>query len=90
MKIIKVIYNDSTSFILDILFSIKEVKYFEKYNIDDYKQKKKALPIMVRHGTKEVPLIVFEDENLQETSAIWSESKPNWVETIQKEFDKDR
>ena len=39
---------------------------------------------MTRHGTKEVPLIVFADENLQEVSAIWSEQKPDWKEEILK------
>ena len=39
---------------------------------------------MVRHGTKNVPLIVFEDENLQEVSAIWSEQNPDWKSEILK------
>ena len=71
------------------LFAEKEEQR-KGVNDDFHKDKKKAKEIMERYGTKNTPLIVFEDENLQEISAIWNESKPNWVETIQKEFDKDR
>ena len=41
---------------------------------------------MERHGTKQVPLIVFEDENLQECSAIWNEQDPDWKEEIIKKL----
>lgn len=80
MKIIKIIYDDNTKFIVDIVKNIQEnIKiYVEEYNISDYRQKKKALPIMTRHGTSNVPLIVFENENLDEYAAIWVEANPNW------------
>ena len=39
---------------------------------------------MERHGTSQVPLVVFENENLDEFAAIWSENNPNWLEEIQK------
>ena len=40
---------------------------------------------MERHGTKKLPLIVLEDENLKEYAAIWSEQNPDWkVELIKK------
>ena len=62
---------------------IKKIKaVFEEYNISDYREKKKALPIMTRHGTKEVPLLVFEDENLEEYTAIWNEQNPDWEKEI--------
>ena len=86
MKLIKVIYDNSTEFIVGIVKKITKEKLTEYYNIDDYKQKKKALPIMTRHGTKKVPLIVFADENLQEVSAIWSEQKPDWNLEILKQL----
>ena len=86
MKLTKVIYDNSTEFIVRIVKRITKEKLTEYYNIDDYKQKKKALPIMTRHGTKEVPLIVFADENLQEVSAIWSEQKPDWNLEILKQL----
>ena len=78
MKILKVIYDNNTSFILDILVQISIKIYIETYNISHYKSYKKAIPILTRFGTKNVPLIVFEDENLQEYGAIWSESNPDW------------
>lgn len=86
MKITKVIYDNNTEFIVRIVKKITKEKLTEYYNIDDYKQKKKALPIMTRHGTNEVPLIVFADENLQEVSAIWSEQKPDWNLEILKQL----
>lgn len=82
MKILKVIYDDSTQFILDIVRNLPFKVYLEEYTISDYRQKKKALPIMTRHGTINVPLIVFEDENLKEYAAIWSESNPDWAAAI--------
>lgn len=85
MKIIKVIFDDNTSFIVNIVEKAVEFsKWVEYYNISDYRQKKKALPIMTRHGTKQVPLLVFEDNNLEEYAAIWSESNPNWAQEINK------
>ena len=39
---------------------------------------------MTRHGTPNVPLIVFKDENLKEYAAIWSESNPDWLAEINK------
>ena len=79
MTIIKVIYDDKSEFILDIINNLPYKLYIEKYNLDDYKQKKKAIPIMTRFGTKLAPLIVFENENLEEYAAIWSESSPDWL-----------
>lgn len=84
MKIIKVIYNDECKYIVDIIENINCKILKDFYNIDDYKQRKKALPIMTRHGTNNVPLIVFADENLDEYAAIWSEENPNWEEKIYK------
>lgn len=82
MKILKVIYNEKTSYILDFIDMVPIKIIINKFNIDNYKEKKKAIPIMTRHGTTQVPLLVFEDENLNEYAAIWNESKPNWVEAI--------
>lgn len=82
MKIIKVIYNSDTSFILDIIKKINRKVYIDSYNLDVNKERKKAIPIMTRHGTKNVPLLVFENENLEEYAAIWSESNPDWKTEI--------
>lgn len=84
MKILKVAFDDNTAFIVDIVNSVKHSLWVEYYNISDYRQKKKALPLMTRHGTKQVPLIVFEDENLQEYAAIWNEQSPDWFAAINK------
>ena len=41
---------------------------------------------MERYGTRNFPLLVFEDENLEEYGAIWSESKPDWEKEIIKKL----
>lgn len=84
MKILKIIYDNSCKYIINIVDDIPVTLYVEAYNISNYKEKKLALPIMTRHGTKNVPLLVFEDENLVEYEAIWSEENPNWEEEILK------
>lgn len=82
MKVIKVIYSNETKFILDIISNLTIKCALEFYNVSNYKEKKKALPIMTRHGTDNVPLIVFANENLDEYEAIWSEENPNWEAEI--------
>ena len=84
MKIIKVIYDDKTTFINKIIDNITEKVIIERFTLEDYKQRKKALPIMTRHGTMNVPLVVFADENLDEYAAVWSEQKPDWELEINK------
>jgi hypothetical protein len=84
VKIIKVVYDDESKFIIDIISKIEGKFIFEAYNISYYKDSKKARGIMERHGTKQVPLIVFENENLDEFAAIWSETNPDWLEEIRK------
>lgn len=84
MKIIKVVYDDESNFIVDTINKLKKNSIVDFYNIDDYKQKKKAIPIMTRYGTKKVPLVVFANENLDETTAIWSEQNPDWDVEINK------
>ena len=84
MRFIKVFYDNNSNYIVEIIKGISNITLVEYYNIDINKEKRKAIPIMVRHGTKNVPLIVFEDENLQEVSAIWSEQNPDWKSEILK------
>ena len=86
MKVIKVIFNNETTFINDIVSDIDIPHIFEGYNISYLKDRRKAREIMERHGTKNIPLVVFEDENLQECSAIWSESNPDWEKEIIKKL----
>ena len=78
MKVIKVVYNNETKFIVDIVNAIKEKHLLELYNTDFHKDKKKAREILERHGTRNLPLVVFENENLEEYAAVWSEQNPNW------------
>ena len=84
MKVIKIIYDINTQFINDIVDNIKHKVVIERFTLNDYKQKKKAIPIMTRFGTTNVPLVVFEDENLIEYAAIWSEQNPDWEKEINK------
>jgi uncharacterized membrane protein YoaT (DUF817 family) len=86
MKIIKVIYDDNSTFIIDIINNLNIKVLTEFYNVNHYKERRKALPIMTRFGTAKVPLLVFEDENLKEYTAIWSEQNPDWAEEIIKKL----
>lgn len=82
MKVLTVIYDDKTEYITKIVDNIQEKILIEKLTLEDYKQRKKAIPIMTRHGTTNVPLIVLSDENLDEYTAIWSEENPDWEKKI--------
>ena len=86
MKIVKIIYTEETKFILDIMSTIDITVMSELYDISFHRQRKKGREIMERYGTKNTPLIVFEDENLQEYGAIWSESNPDWKSEIIKKL----
>jgi len=86
MKVVKIIYNNDTKFILDVPATLEEKVIVETYNISDYREKKNALPIMTRHGTTKVPLVVLENENLDEYAAVWSEENPDWVKEITKKL----
>lgn len=50
--------------------------------MDHYKEKKKALPILVRNGTMNVPLITFINENEEENKVLWSENTTDWETAI--------
>jgi len=82
MKIIKVVYNNSTDFIVEIVNCFKKFGIIEFYNMDHFKDRKKGSPIQGRFGTKNLPLIVFADENLEEVDAIWPENSPDWKKEI--------
>lgn len=81
---LRVIYDDDTQYILDL---IPENIYVESYNIDFYKEFKKALPIMVRNGTKNIPLVILVEDG-EETKVIWSETNPDWKTEINKLLNK--
>lgn len=85
MKIVKLVFDNSCAYVLDVLEELDEKIILETYNIDHYKEKKSAIPIMTRFGTKKVPLLVFSDENLIEYAAHWAESNEEiTVELIKK------
>ena len=77
-----VVYDDSCRFILDILDSIEFGIKVETYDYNHYKERKKALPIMTRNGTRNLPVIEFVDMDGEESEVIWSESNPNWKDEI--------
>lgn len=74
MKKIKIIYNDKTSEVLKLFKDFQDV-IIEIYDCDFPKEKKKAIPIITRNGGKSLPLIVFENEKLEEYAVYWPESK---------------
>lgn len=81
ITIIKTIHNNETSFIKDIVNKFN-ILIKEFYNVEYLKDRKKAVPIQTRMGTKNYPLVVFYDENQVEIKAIWPESNPNWEKEI--------
>lgn len=88
MKVIKIIYDKNTSYINDIVDSVEHNVVIEKFNLDNHRQAREARQVMVRFGTTNLPLIVFEDENLIEYAGIWSEENPNWKQRINEILDK--
>jgi len=82
MKVIKVVFNDATSYILNIVNEFENRVIIETFNTDIRREQKQARSIQTNFGTKKVPLLVFEDENLEEVDAIWSESDPDWGKRI--------
>jgi hypothetical protein len=87
MKVIKAVFNNDTTFINDIISNIDIPHIFEGYNISYLKDRtKRVREMMARYGTKNLPLVIIENENLDEVSAIWSESDPNWKDEIIKKL----
>lgn len=78
--LIRIIHDENSKYILNYIPEDVEV---EIYNIDFDKEKKKAIPIMVRNGTRNIPLITLV-ENGEETKVIWSETNPDWEKEIKK------
>ena len=88
MKIIKVLYNKSTKFILNIIKDFESEAIIKTINVESRHDFKKAREIQTNFGTKKLPLVVFEDENLEQVAGIWAESNPNWKEEIKLILDK--
>ena len=88
MKIIRVLYDKSTKFILDIVKDFEEEAIVKTINVESRHNFKQARAIQTNFGTKNLPLIVFEDENLEEVAGIWSESNPDWRKEIKLTLDK--
>lgn len=78
--LIRIIHDENSKYILNYIPEDVEV---EIYNIDFDKERKKAIPIMVRNGTRNIPLITLV-ENGEETKVIWSETNPDWEKEIKK------
>ena len=81
MQTLKVLYNNNCTFIIDIVNKFKDYFYIELYNYDS-KQKRKIKLMMEDFGTTNLPLILFQDENLKDIFAIWSENNPDWEKEI--------
>jgi len=78
MKVVKVVYNKDTNFIIDIVEEFKDKCILEFYSINKRQDMKKARVIQEDMGTKNLPVIAIEDENFELVGGIYSESKPDW------------
>ena len=74
MTILKIVYDNDTKDVLDLVNDIPKI-IVESHNFSHYKERKNAIPILTRHGAKKLPFIAFADENLEEYTAYWTESK---------------
>jgi hypothetical protein len=88
MKTIKIVYNNDTKFILDIVKEFKSRAYIEPYNSNVSRLRGKIYKMQEAFGSRKFPLIIFEDENMEELSAIWSESNPDWKLEIEEMLNK--
>ena len=77
---INVVYDQNCKFILDIVSNYANEYNICTYNFDHYKEKKKAIPIMVQNGTKKLPLITIISENIDKV--FWSENTKDWKTTL--------
>lgn len=84
MKILKVVYNNSTDFIINIVDKFKDQLYIETYNQNVYKDRKKVYEIQEELASKNYPLLMFKDENLEIVGGIWSEGNPDWEKEIKR------
>jgi hypothetical protein len=83
MKTIKVLYDNKTDFIVDIVNKFSKEAYIEIYNFDKSKKRGSIRKMQEEHGSKNFPLIIFQDENLENIMAIWSEHYPDWEKEIE-------
>lgn len=72
----KVLYNEETRFILDLVVNIEH----ESYNLDNYKDKKKAIPIQTRNGSFNLPMVEYNDG--ENEIVLWAENVKDWKESI--------
>lgn len=86
MKILKVAYNDDTKFILDIVQEFSDYCIVETYSLNNRKQMKTVRTIQEELGTKKLPVICFEDDNLEIIGGIWPENNPDWKKEIIKQM----
>lgn len=87
MKVIKVVFDNRSRFILDIVKYFSDRAIIDLINLDNRKTYKKAKSLQTNFGTKLLPLLIFEDENLEEVAALWSENNPDWEKDISKKLD---
>jgi hypothetical protein len=86
MLTIRVLYDNNTDFIVPIVNNFKEVAYIELLNMSTSKKRSKIRKLQEDFGSKNFPLIIFQDENLINFNAIWSENTPDWNIEITKKL----
>lgn len=72
MRVVKIVYDNNCKHIIELFKEFEDEIFLELYNYDS-KERKNCIPILTRFGTKNKPLVVFEDENQIEYGAIWAE-----------------
>lgn len=82
MLTIRVLYDNNTDFIVPIVNNFKEVTYIELLNMSTSKKKSRIRKLQEEFGSRNFPLVIFQDENLVNFDAIWSEGNPDWYMKI--------
>lgn len=81
MRILNVIYDNDSKFIYDMVDELENHYHIYKLNFES-RDKSKCRKMMEEYGTRNFPLLVIQDENLDYVSGVWSENTTDWKKEI--------
>ena len=81
MKILNIIYDNDSKFIYDMIDELDGHYHIYKFNFES-RDKAKCRKLMEEYGTRNLPLIVIQDENLDFIGGVWSENTTDWKKEI--------
>lgn len=78
MKILSVAFDNNTTFIVEIVKKFSNEVIINMHNNNFRTDRKSVKHIQNTLGSDKLPLIMFQDENMELIGGIWPESKPDW------------